>query len=153
MRLPVLLLLLAATTAAHAERYEVKMLNRNDTGGMVYEPDYLRLQPGDSVKFLATSVTHNAASILEMLPAGAESFKGRINEEIDVTFTQPGTYGIRCIPHYMMGMVMLVQVGDASLDTISVPDTVPVQARKRFEEIIVRARQAQQAVPPARDAR
>jgi pseudoazurin len=139
MRL-LLLPLLLFTTAAHAEMYEVKMLNRNDTGGMVYEPDYLRLEPGDRIRFRATHVTHNAATIPAMLPEGAEPFKGRINEEIEVTFTEPGFYGIQCIPHYAMGMVMLVQVGDRPADAAALPDSLPARVKQRFGEIIARVR-------------
>src|SRR3546814_3672308 len=54
-------LLLILPTAALAETYEVKMLNRNMTGPMVYEPDHLSIAPGDTVKFLATDKGHNAA--------------------------------------------------------------------------------------------
>ena len=124
---------------AAAETHEVRMLNRNDTGGMVYEPDYIRLNPGDTIKFIATHVTHNAATMPEMLPDGARPFKGRINEEIEVTFTEPGFYGIQCIPHYAMGMVMLVQVGDAAPTAASIPDSLPARVRQRFQEIIRRA--------------
>lgn len=138
MRTLILCCCLLASPAV-AERYEVKMLNRNDTGGMVFEPDHLRLQPGDSVKFLATNATHNAASMSEWLPNGAEAFKGQINEEINVTFTQPGVYGIKCIPHYMMGMVMLVQVGDEAPQPGMIPDDIPPQAFERFKDITERA--------------
>ncbi|EHM02774.1 pseudoazurin [Acetobacteraceae bacterium AT-5844] len=128
--------------AAHAELYEVRMLNRNESGGMVYEPDFLRLRLGDWVRFLATHVTHNAASMPEMLPAGARSFKGGINEEIEVTFTEPGLYGIKCIPHYAMGMVMLVQVGEETFEPPEVlPASLPSRVRQRFTEILSRAAQ------------
>ncbi|WP_207447758.1 pseudoazurin [Roseomonas marmotae] len=138
MRLLLLPLLLLATTA-HAEVHEVRMLNRNATGGMVYEPDYLRLQPGDRVKFVATHVTHNAATIPAMLPEGAAPFKTRINEEIEIAFDAPGFYGIQCIPHYAMGMVMLVQVGDRPADAAVIPATLPARVKQRFGEIIARA--------------
>lgn len=64
MRLAALPLLLASALLApsvSAEVHEVKMLNRGATGSMVYEPDYLRIAPGDSVKFIATQSGHNAA--------------------------------------------------------------------------------------------
>ncbi|MDO5371507.1 MAG: pseudoazurin, partial [Paracoccus sp. (in: a-proteobacteria)] len=41
--------------AALAETHEVRMLNRNDSGPMPFEPDYLVIRPGDSVKFIAAS--------------------------------------------------------------------------------------------------
>ena len=137
-----LLVLLAALllpAAARAELHEVRMLNRNATGGMVYEPDFLRLAPGDRVKFLATNAMHNAASMPEMIPPGAAPFKGQINQEIEVTFTEPGLYGIRCIPHYAMGMVMLVRVGEGPVADAPLPDGLPEPVRRRFQEILRRA--------------
>lgn len=131
--------LLLAALPAQAETFHVKMLNRNSTGPMVYEPEFLKVKPGDTVKFLATTNGHNAASIDGMLPAGAQPFKGKINEEIEVTFTESGLYGVKCLPHYAMGMVMLIQVGDADPTRMQVPDAVPVRAKKRFAEIVTRA--------------
>lgn len=137
--LGLLLPLLLLAPAARAELHEVRMLNRNATGGMVYEPDFLRLRPGDRVRFLATHATHNAASMPEMLPEGASPFKGGINEEIEITFTQEGLYGIKCIPHYAMGMVMLVQVGDAPVTPAQIPQALPERVRQRLGEILRRA--------------
>ena len=71
------------------------MLNRGDAGSMVYEPDFLRIQPGDTVKFLAADKSHNAASMPEMLPSGARPFKRQINQETEIAFEVPGHYGIR----------------------------------------------------------
>ncbi len=95
---------------AFAEDFEVRMLNQGKKGSMVFEPDYLHLQPGDTVKFIATHKSHNAATIDGMVPEGAKGFKGKINEEIEVTFDQQGFYGIKCSPHFGMGMVMLIKV-------------------------------------------
>ena len=40
-----------------------------------------------------------------------------------------------------MGMVMLIQVGDkASPADLTIPDAVPARARKRFQEIVERAK-------------
>ena len=48
-----------------------------------------------------------------MIPDGAESFKTKISAEVSVTLTSEGIYGIKCTPHYAMGMVALIQVGSA----------------------------------------
>jgi pseudoazurin len=127
--------------AAHAETFEVKMLNGNATGGMAFEPDFLSLKPGDKVKFLATQRGHNAATIDGFLPEGAKPFKGKINEEIEVTFTEEGFYGIKCTPHYDMGMVMLVRVGETSISQMTMPDKVPAGAVKRLKAISERSGQ------------
>lgn len=121
----------------YAETHDVKMLTRGDTGAMVYEPAHLEIAPGDTVRFLATQRGHNAASIPEMLPEGAERFIGKIDEEISVSFEIEGRYGIKCSPHYAMGMVMIVDVGGVD-DAAPLPDTVPRRARERMSEILGR---------------
>ena len=78
-----------------------------------------------------------------MAPEGAPSFTGKINEEIEVAFEQPGLYGVRCMPHYTMGMVMLIRVGDGpGPQQMQIPPEVPAAAQKRFHEIAARAQQA-----------
>ena len=104
-------LILAAAPAA-AKEYQVKMLNKGSDGSlMVFEPAYLKVAPGDSVKFLATQKGHNAESLPGMAPAGAAAFKGKIDEEFTVKFTREGVYGYKCLPHLGMGMVGVIQVG------------------------------------------
>ncbi len=140
------LLLLAAALAAAvlaaapagAETFRVEMRNRGEKGSMVFEPDFLAIEPGDSVKFIATHQSHNAASIDGMVPEGYAGFKGRINEEIEVTFDRPGFYGIKCSPHFGMGMVMLVKVGKAELTDAIRTLEVPARARPRLDAIFAR---------------
>ena len=79
---------------------------------MVFEPSVINIQPGDSVKWLNTNPGHNAASINEMMPSGAKAWNGKMNEEIVVEFTEEGVYGYKCTPHYILGMVGLVIVGN-----------------------------------------
>lgn len=124
--------------SAMAEIHEVKMLNRNDTGPMPFEPDYLVIQPGDTVRFLATDPGHNAATIAGMIPEGGEKFIGKINEEIEVTLDAEGIWGIKCSPHYTMGMAMLIQVGDTPATEAGLPDDLPDAVRQRMLEIIER---------------
>lgn len=125
-----------AFPAMAAEVHEVKMLNRSEDGRtMVYEPQYLEIAPGDTVKFIPTDPSHNAASIPTMMPEGAERFRGKINDEVDVVFGVEGVYGIQCSPHYSMGMVMLIKVGEGEIPA-ELPKGVPPKARERFQEII-----------------
>jgi len=128
---------LALTGAAWAETVEVQMLNRGDAGTMVFEPAFVRIAPGDSVRFVATDRGHNAETIEGMLPEGATPFSGAINEELTVTFDETGLFGVRCTPHYAMGMVMVIAVGDVT----TVPDgflegRIPRKAMERFEEAL-----------------
>ena len=134
--------LLAALTAAPAaaETIEVKMLNKNDAGDlMVYEPASVSIQPGDTVRFVATAKGHNAQSVKGMIPEGAESFRGGINQEIEVTFETEGTYVYKCLPHLYSGMVGVVKVGDATKNLADVRKKVsdlPKQARDRLKPLL-----------------
>ncbi|AVU11328.1 MULTISPECIES: pseudoazurin [unclassified Halomonas] len=121
---------------AAPQTHTVEMLNRDDTGPMPFSPGYLVIQPGDTVKFLATHAGHNAATIEEMIPDGGEAFVGNINEEIEVTLNEEGIWGIKCSPHYTMGMVMLIQVGDTAATEDDLPDNLPPAARQRFMDIL-----------------
>ena len=126
---------IAFTGVAVAEDFEVKMLNRGEAGTMVFEPAFLRIAAGDSVKFIAKDRGHNAESIPEMVPEGVEGFEGKINEEINVTFDTDGLYGVKCKPHFAMGMVMTIAVGDASETPEGyLEGRIPKNAMKRFEE-------------------
>lgn len=119
----------------YAETYEINMLNKGEAGIMVFEPGFLKIAVGDTVKFIAKDKGHNAEAIPEMIPEGVEVFKGKINEEIDITFDTEGLYAVRCSPHYAMGMVMSIAVGD----NVVVPETffkgrVPPKAKARLED-------------------
>jgi pseudoazurin len=70
-----------------------------------------------------------------MWPEGAATFRGNINEEIVMSFDQEGIYGIECTPHMAMGMVMVIQVGDKNLSTVSAPENLPQRAQKRIADI------------------
>ncbi|QUS41571.1 pseudoazurin [Tardiphaga alba] len=104
--------LLSLAGAAQAAEVEIKMLNKGADGtAMVFEPALVKVQPGDTVKFVATDKTHMAESIKGMMPADATPFAGKMNQDVAVTFDKPGVYGVKCMPHYGMGMVALVVVG------------------------------------------
>lgn len=120
--------------AAFAETFEVQMLNKGADGErMVFEPAFLQAQPGDTIKFIATDKGHNAEVNKGMLPAGAEAFKGKINEEIEVTLDVEGVYGVICKPHFAMGMVMTIAVGEADVPEDFFAGRVPPKAKERFE--------------------
>lgn len=100
--------------AASAAEVEVKMLNKGTDGVMVFEPALVKINPGDTVKFLAADKGHNVETVDGMLPEGGQKFGGKINEELVITFDKVGVYGYKCKPHYGMGMVGMIVVGDAT---------------------------------------
>ena len=114
MKLPLIaaaIALLSIAGAANAEEHIVQMLNKGEKGSMVFQPAFVRAAPGDTIKFVPTDKSHNAESIKGMIPDGAEAFKGKPNAEVTVTLNQEGVYGVKCAPHYGMGMVALIVVG------------------------------------------
>lgn len=121
-------------TGALAETFEVQMLNVGSDGErMVFEPAFVQAAPGDTIKFIATDRGHNAEINGAMLPEGAEAFEGKINEEIEVTLDVEGVYGVICKPHYAMGMVMTIAVGEAEAPEDFLAGRVPPKAKERFE--------------------
>ena len=136
--------MLAATFAAGAAlaaEHEVKMLNKGEKGAMVFEPDFLKVEPGDTVKFLVTDKGHDAQSIKGMLPEGAASFKGKINQEIVYTVEKEGVYGVKCTPHYAMGMVMLVVAGEPANAEEAKAVKHPGKAKATFAQLFEQAGQ------------
>ena len=124
-------------SARAAATVEVNMKNTGEAGAMVFEPGLIEIAAGDTIKFIPTDKGHNAESIADILPEGAEKFKGKINEEIDVTFTVPGVYGVKCLPHFAMGMVALVVVGGDTANLESAKTArLPGKARERIDAVI-----------------
>ncbi|MTH33718.1 pseudoazurin [Paracoccus limosus] len=129
---PVFVLALAGT--ALAAEHEVHMLNKGEAGAMVFEPAFTKAEPGDTIRFIPTDKGHNVEGIKDILPAGVAPFKSPINEEYTLTVTEPGLYGVKCTPHFAMGMVALIQVGaePANLDTAKTAK-LPKKARERMD--------------------
>lgn len=129
---------LAATGGtAIAADYEVLMVNKDSDGrSMQFEPAFLHVEPGDTVTFIPQDKGHNSETILDMLPDGAEMWKGRTNEAIEVTFTVEGLYAYKCMPHFAMAMVGLIQVGDSTANMADLLEQrLPPRAQARLAEL------------------
>ena len=134
---------LAAPRIAQAEAttHTVQMLNKHPDDPkkrQVFYPRVIVVQPGDTVLFEATDRSHNSESIKDMIPDGAEAWKGKINEEVSVTFDTPGFYGYRCTPHSTVGMVgMVVVQGEGMMDNMEAAQDVRQRgkAKAAFAEI------------------
>jgi pseudoazurin len=128
---------LIAVGEPSAAEYEVRMLNRGEAGIMVFEPAILEVSPGDTVHFRAVDKGHNAASIDGMVPDGAITWKGGLNKDVTVTLGAEGVYGVRCVPHYGMGMVALIVVGDPTVNVDTVRQIKhPGKAKQRMAELL-----------------
>ncbi len=134
-------MLLGVAAPAYAANFEVHMLNKGEQGAMVFEPAGLRIAPGDTVTFIPTDKGHNVESMKEVMPDGAEAFKGGMGKEVVVTFTQEGLYGIKCLPHFGMGMVAAIVVGEGEPANLAQADTVklPGKSKDRFAGALTEA--------------
>lgn len=133
-------LLLTAVAPAYAANFEVHMLNKGaDGAAMVFEPALVQVAVGDTVTFLPTDKGHNAESIKDILPEGAETFKGGMGKEIVVTFTVPGVYGVKCAPHVGMGMVAAIIVDEAVNIDAAKAAKLPGKAKERFDAALAGA--------------
>lgn len=133
---------LAASAPASAKEYKVAMLDRGPDGAMVFSPGFVKVAPGDTVRFLPRDKGHNAESIAQLTPKGAATFKGAVNQELVVRFSTPGLYGYKCFPHFGMGMVGVVQVGTATdvAGFTKSAQTVPPFAKARLNKYLSQVR-------------
>lgn len=138
------LALAAATTAmpAIAKDIVVHMRNQGASGLMVFEPAFVRANPGDKIHFMPSDPAHNAETIPDMLPAGVAPSAGAINKEFVLAVSKPGVYGIKCKPHYSMGMVALVQVGKGPSPNLAAAKAVKLAplAAKRMTAMLAQAK-------------
>ena len=114
-----------------AAEHQVKMWSSNKGEMMVFEPAVLKIMPGDTVKWLNSNPDHNSASIDGMIPSGATGWNGKRNEEIEVTFDKEGVYGYKCTPHYPLGMVGFIIVGD-NKDNLGAVEELAKKEEEKF---------------------
>lgn len=137
-----ILALAAAPIPANAKEIVVHMKNSGAEGTMVFEPSFVKARPGDTIRFAPTDKAHNAETLPSIWPKGAAPIKGAMNKEVVLTVTQPGLYGIKCMPHYSMGMVALVQVGKVTPADITAAKAVklPPFAAKRMTAALAKVK-------------
>ena len=100
------------TSLVDAATHSVKLLTTGENGQMmVMEPAYLAVEVGDSVVFTPSDSTHNVESIV--IPAGAKPFNTAMGQPVTITFDKEGAYFYKCTPHFMLGMIGMIQAGAA----------------------------------------
>ncbi|MFT2110475.1 pseudoazurin [Marinomonas sp. 2405UD68-3] len=110
------LFILCINTVFSAD-WSVKMLNYGEKGGMIFEPDFVHAAVGDTVTFVPTNSGHNARSYI--VPTGDTSWKTPVGESFTISLQTEGLHLYYCPPHLMMGMVGMIQVGQAkNLETV-----------------------------------
>ena len=94
-----------------AKNWQVEMLNFGKQGPMVFEPAYVHAQVGDTVTFVPTQPGHYSQS--DVVPTGQTAWQSKMNQPYTVELTQEGVMLYHCPPHLVMGMVGVIQVGEA----------------------------------------
>lgn len=125
----------AIQTPAAAAEIVVKMLNKGEKGAMVFEPDFIKAAVGDTVRFVPTDKSHNVETIKGMFPDGVEPVKGKLNQELVITIGKDGFYGVKCTPHYAMGMVALIAAGAPGNEEAARAVKQTGKAKARFADI------------------
>ncbi|MEL7301417.1 MAG: plastocyanin/azurin family copper-binding protein [Pseudomonadota bacterium] len=103
--------------AAEPTTHVVEMLNQdpdNPRERQIYSPAVVRMQPGDTVRFVSVDRGHNAQSNEDYSPEGGTEWASAINEDFEVTIDVEGAYMYECQPHASAGMIGLLLVGDVS---------------------------------------
>jgi pseudoazurin len=95
---------------AWAEAHEILGIDNRDYESMFFEPDFLRVEPGDSLTFVVTRFDHKPQSIF--IPEGAEHWRVENGESVTVTLRQEGVYLFDCFYHNVMGMTGVIVVGN-----------------------------------------
>lgn len=126
--------LLAGSPVAAAQ-FDIRMIDHGADGMMQFDPQLLKIAPGDSVHFVAVDKDHNAESIPDMVPQGASAFASSVGQDLKVTFTVPGVYGYRCTPHGALGMVGLIVVGAPVNEDNAKQASVPGLAHRTFAKL------------------
>ena len=129
---------LFAAQAAAAAEVVVEMLNRDKAANVsnVYKPGLVKINKGDTAKWVATNPGHNVAFVQGGVPAGVALFTSGFTKEISYKFDKPGIYLYKCTPHLGLGMVGLVVVGNDKSNLAAVKAAyVPPLAKKRLEPL------------------
>ncbi len=130
------------TSFVAAENFDVKMVNADASGQvMVFDPPFIKANVGDTVTFLPTDMLHNSQSVPGLIPSSANSWNGAMNEKITVELNAEGVYVYQCTPHIALGMIGVIQVGEASniddiKNSVSSLESMIVMNKERVQQYL-----------------
>ena len=128
---------LPASIAAAAD-HVIKIVSDYDNLRMVFDPKFLRIEPGDQVTWVnEANEEHNVMTFPDGFPNGATAFQSPImtkaGESFSHRFDVPGTYEYHCLPHLPMGMHGQIIVGRPSEnDEFHRPSQAEVKAYRKL---------------------
>ncbi|MGV1985161.1 pseudoazurin [Agrobacterium sp. 22-221-1] len=109
MTLATALAVILPVTPSLSAEHKILMLNYGRDGGMVFEPAYVKAEPGDTITFVPQNSSHYVQSYA--VPDGVSPWKSKLDEAFTVTVEKEGVYLYYCPPHLMMAMIGVIQVG------------------------------------------
>ncbi len=133
------LISLFTASAAPAADHTVEMLNADPASSErnIYSPGIIEVDVGDTVTWVATSKGHNVEFIKGAVPDGVEPFRSKLGKDVSYTFDTPGVYAYKCTPHYGLGMVGIVVVGDdlGNLEDVA-GERYPGKSKQRMASLL-----------------
>lgn len=99
------LLMLGFSGAATAESHTVS------AQATAFAPDAIKIEPGDTVRW-SNMTGHNVNFEEGNIPEGAKPFTSALGEDVSRKFDEEGVYLYKCDPHFAMGMVGAIIVGE-----------------------------------------
>lgn len=114
----------------------VDMLNKHPESKErnVFYPPIVKIQPGETVTWISKDKGHNVEFVKGAVPDGVPAFRSKLNQDAAFTFETPGVYVYKCSPHYGLGMVGIVVVGDDMSGLEAAADKrYPGKAGKRLD--------------------
>jgi pseudoazurin len=108
----ILLVTFLAAQSSYSAEFTVNAVTTGANGEMmVFSPGYLKVEVGDTVNFIPSDASHNAESFVS--PSSETEFVTALGKNTRITFSQEGVYLYKCTPHFVLGMVGVIQVGKA----------------------------------------
>jgi pseudoazurin len=132
-------LFLVLPASVNASDMTIQMLNK-DIGSKkrnIYSPALIQIELGDTVKWVATDRGHNVEFVRGAVPKGVKPFRSALGKDVSYTFSTPGAYVFKCTPHYGLGMVGIIIVGETPYNLLDIAaKKYPGKADKRIDALL-----------------
>lgn len=101
-------LVMFLTVGVNAVAAETHTITARSTA---YDPVVLKIEPGDTVKWVNMTGHFNEFEAGN-IPEGVEPWITQMGNDVSYTFDVEGIYVYKCPPHFAMGMVGAIIVGE-----------------------------------------
>ena len=133
------ILFLVLPASVNASDMTIQMLNK-DIGSKkrnIFSPALIQIELGDTVKWVATDRGHNVEFVRGAVPEGVKPFRSALGKDVSYTFSTPGAYVYKCTPHYGLGMVGIIIVGETPDNLLDIAaKKYPGKADKRIDALL-----------------